>query len=197
MAAQIDTDDSWTTKSSSSGSRDSPLEAVIGGSKTAGEITNTETVADNMLQGGIQPAVIGDVFSQAAEEGMFSQGGGDVSQTDAALFSRAAGDMDFGAGGGGDIFSQAGDSPFMVFDNAKDLKKGRSPEPTGDGLELSETVKSVLNGVGELTIDSENKSNGEINASGSTAVSKDIEDDGDVDDGIREHGMTEKEMVDC
>ena len=195
MAAQIDTDDSWTTKSSSSGSRDSPLEALTGGSKTAGEITNTETVADNVLQGGIQPAVIGDFFSQAAEEGMFSQGGGDFSQTDAALYSHAASDMDFGAGG--DIFSQAGDSPFMVFDNAKDLKKGRSPEPTGDGLELSETVKSVLNGVGELTIDSENKSNSDINASGSTAVSKDIEDDGDVDDGIREHGMTEKEMVDC
>ena len=215
----MDTDDSWTTKSSSSGSRNSPLETVIDSNKPTGEVTNTQTVPDNALQGDIQdvqPSVVGDVFSQATGDvfsqatgdvfsqavgdivpragiDMFSQGGVDIiSQPVGDVFSHAGGDMVSQASG--DIFSQAGDSPFMVFDNTKDLKKDRSLEQTSDTMELSETVKSVLNGVGELTIDSE-----EVNGDVLPSVSKETEDDGDVDGGIREHGMilTEQEMVDC
>ena len=129
---------------------------MIGGSKTEADVTNSQAISEDLLQGEVKPAVVGD------------------------------------------IFSQAGDSPFMVFDNTKDLKKDKSVEQTSDAMELSDTVKSVLNGVGELTIASEDKVNGDVlpaESQESAVVSQEQEDDADV--GIREHGMTEQEMVDC
>lgn len=161
MDVNNDTDDSWTTKSSSSGSRSSPLEAVLEGSKTALDPPAvTQTVSEDFIHGGVEPAVVGD------------------------------------------IFSQAGDSPFMVYDNvnSKDLSKNQvdSIGQAGDAARLSDIVKSVSDGISDLTVQSEDKVNCDIVHSQTPELEVGArEQEDDIDDGIKEHGMTEQEMVDC
>ena len=105
-----------------------------------------------------------------------------------------------------DIFSQAGDSPFMTFDTGVSKSKHReqddnqdSQEYKSDAIGLSDIVKSVSNGVSSLTVQSsEEKVNGDSIPSESTgdAIGSEEQED-DLDGGIKEHGMTEQEMVDC
>ena len=163
MVGNNDTDDSWTTKSSSSsaGSRNSPLEAILEGSSIKPDpIIIQENPSEETREDKVMPAVIDD------------------------------------------IFSQAGDSPFMSYDNVSSVGSeqidNQGDNKRSDYSGFCDMVQSASNELSGMQVtDNGDKVNGDIVSSEMPHTEGESEETEDIDGGIKGHVMSEQEMVDC
>ena len=164
VAANNDTDDSWTTKTSSSGSRNSPLEPLLDCSSSIPDQTIglAKVPVDTMLQEQVRPAIIEDIFSSAGDSPF----------------------MDFGVGA-------------VVTNVSSSIEQTDSQgDNKGDNTDL---LQAVSNGFNVLQVtDSEDQVNGGV-VSGESghAVTESLEGADGADDGIKGHSMSEQELCDC